>query len=196
MTQMTTVYLVKDDLEELKQFEYLLKKKRKKRYLGALREQTKRKLLVGSLFNGYVFNKLDQKKQLGKKVLSDSIYPFSGENNFYFGVGNSSYGHVLITSHSSVSVDIELYKDRNEAVYNTFLKINVVDDRNKKELFYRRWLEKECLEKMGESDIENTMKYLTFEEYIVGVYVPKKEEVKIIQIDFKNVADYYKGKSR
>ena len=188
-----TLFLLEDQQEPITDLAYLLKEARLSRYSCALREQTKRKILTGSLFNGFIFHKMLGCSALFQKAFEGSLYPYSGENGLYFSIANSVYSHALLISDKATAVDIEWYRDRNAQIYTAFLNQSTESGQGGKEAFYQNWLKKECLVKYGTADISKEMQYLFFKDYIVGTYLEKNEVVELVEVTMNELVNYYKG---
>lgn len=171
------VIVYKNDYRQLKN---ILLGDRKERYLQANRDITKYKLLSGSCFVYGCLRGLGFSEEISKKAFSERSSHLIDLPTGEMSYSNSGDYHVLTYSMTdSTGVDVEIYKDRPNSSYVSFL--NVCDDSqiDYKKIFYKKWLEKEILFKQNKV---KRIKYFFVENYICGYAFGSAKDVKVIRL--------------
>ena len=171
------IFIYKDTGEAL---ENTLFGQRLERYNQAIREETKRKLIVGSQVIFQVLRLYNLSDQLLLQAFAKSAHEI--ENlPFYVSFSNSDLFHVLAISKTPVGIDAEVLRNRSDFVYDTYLGKG--DKDCKKKFFYKKWLEKEAKFKISYCSSKQEMYYQRLSEIVIGIYGTKHPNLSAFKIN-------------
>lgn len=175
------VYIYKDHGEKIVNN---LFRKRLKRYNEAIRTETQRKLIVGSQVSFEILRLYNLASITLNQVFEKSAHELK-ELPFHVSFANSDKYYVLAISGSPIGVDIEILKDRNCTIYDKFLgkKYKNMKIEEKKEYFYKKWLEKEASIKNISHSTENKMFYQKMSELVLGLYGLEDSIIEFVEIN-------------
>lgn len=176
-----SIYIYEDSGEK---FTNDLFGKRLTRYNQAIREPSQRKLVIGSHLTYTILNSCGLSSNLTSQSFEKSAHEIEGLP-FYISLSNSDLFYVLAISDKSVGVDVEIDKDRNCSIYDRYLR-KVSEELNleeKKEQFYKKWLEKETKIKVSTSCIKNKMYYRKLSNILLGIYGIENANLSIFKMN-------------
>lgn len=158
-----------------------LLKERRKRYFFATRQETRRKLLVGSHLMYHCLKQVGVDKSVASEAFSKSCHQIV-LNNVYMNYSNTGSYHAVIISNKENAVDIEEYRSKSNETYIHFLQQNKkkFHSNELKLTFYKEWLRKELMIKGGNS---NRIEYVFKEDVIIGISVLNSLPFKIITVE-------------
>ena len=153
---------------------------RLERFNQAAREESRRKVLLGSYFVYNCLKVIGYKEEVCARAFSiESAYLIElpiGKISY----SNSGDYHALSFSIKADSaVDIEQYKDRPIEVYQAFLKSSLLDLKKLKYSFYRGWIEKEIYYK---SHISLGINIMEVGDYMLGYAFSNDAAVRVIEL--------------
>lgn len=157
------IFIYKDTGEAL---ENTLFGQRLERYNQAIREETKRKHLVGSQVVFQVLGFYNLSDQLLLQAFEKSAHEIE-KLPFYISFSNSDSFYVLAISKTPVGIDAEVLRGRSDLVYDTYLGNG--DKDYKKKRFYKKWLEKEAKIKISCCSSRHEMYYRRRSEIVIGI---------------------------
>ncbi|AYG02066.1 hypothetical protein [Lactococcus allomyrinae] len=160
--------------------------KRISRYNEAIRERTKRKILVSSYFIYKVLRINQVPKDRAIQAFSKSAHEIKGLP-FSVSFSNAEPYYALAISEKNVGIDIENYKERSKELYEKYVDESIVLSLEElKESFYRNWIEKEAKYKSVNDSIPKHMGYFKVSDLMIGIYHEKPHNILSYEVDIQS----------
>jgi len=155
---------------------------RLERYELAVREKTKRKIIVGSYFLYDILQYFNCDDLICNQSFEKSAHEISSIP-FFISLSNVENVYVIAISNKNIGIDIEREKDRSRIMYERFLGISdasCIPDDVLKLNFYKKWLEKEARYKSRLKKGE--MRYFRDEDLLIGVFIFPLEKITLFEV--------------
>lgn len=160
----------------------LLTGEKRIRFINAIKEETKRKIIYSTLLSYYTLRHHGIKKEIAQKVFNTSDYLINIKE-IYHSNSHSKKVYIQVIAKDSIAVDIEKYINRPNNVYE------LLHSKTKSE-FYYKWLKKECVIKIGNEE-NKFFRVFFYKDYIYGI-MSNNQKIKKHIVSFKDITNQLK----